>query len=68
MAFIYMAGGWALNAHQESRESLNGRIKEGGGSLEVMILFDSGGARQPDAVTVAAHQIAVISDQPLAQR
>lgn len=65
MAFIYMAGGWELNAHEESRDTLTVKMAQESDVLPVQVMFTSGGARQPTPVTISVRQIAVVSDQPL---
>jgi hypothetical protein len=65
MTFIYTAGGWELNAPEESRESLTEKMVGAGGVIEVKTMFISGSAPQPAPVTVAVDQIAVVSDQRL---
>jgi hypothetical protein len=66
MAFIYMAGGWELNAHEETRDSLTEKMAQAADVLPVQLMFPHRvGTRQAGSVTLAVRQIAVVSDQQL---
>jgi len=66
MAFIYMSGGWVLRV-PTTRDGILASLKSQppGGLLEYEVDAPSGRALSPTTVTVAAAQIAVISDAPL---
>jgi hypothetical protein len=65
MAFIYLSGGQVLSV-SVSREAVENDMNVANPKvLRYEVDFPSGGARQPGTVSVLAHNIAAVSDQPL---